>query len=146
MVDLHGDYRYNILAASGMLLQCQIAAIICGRMRRKYKVEYPDMGCGRFSKKLSDKEWVEFNSAVRVHQNYVEQLPIAVGSVLIGGLYFPKITAAIGGMYVIGRGLFAHGYIQFGPKGRMTGAILQNLCAMANTVACFVGIFYSFKN
>ena len=33
---------------------------------------YPDMGCGRFSEKLSYKDWYEFNLAQRVHYNYLE--------------------------------------------------------------------------
>ncbi|OMH79252.1 Microsomal glutathione S-transferase 3 [Zancudomyces culisetae] len=146
MVDLNGDYRYNILAAAAMLLQCQLAGVACGHSRRKYKIDYPDMGCGRYASKLSDKEWVEFNSAIRVHQNYVEQLPIAVGGVLLGGLYFPRFSAALGAVYVVGRFLYAQGYTKFGPKGRMAGAITANLSAIANLVTSFVGIYFAFKN
>ncbi|OMH85368.1 Microsomal glutathione S-transferase 3 [Zancudomyces culisetae] len=146
MVDVYGDYKYNILAAAAMFLQCHIAGIKCYRARLRYKVDYPDMGSGRYSDKLSDKEWVEFNSIIRVHQNYVEQLPIAVGSVLMGGLYFPKFTAILGGVYVLSRLMYAYGYSNFGPNGRLTGAICQNLSAMVNLVACFVGVFFAFKN
>jgi hypothetical protein len=35
-------------------------------------LRYPDMGNGRYSEKLSYKEWFEFNNAIRVHYNYIE--------------------------------------------------------------------------
>ena len=33
---------------------------------------YPDMGNGRYSEKLSYKEWFEFNVGQRIHYNYLE--------------------------------------------------------------------------
>ena len=32
---------------------------------------YPDMGNGRYSEKLSYKEWYNYNNIQRVHQNFV---------------------------------------------------------------------------
>ena len=31
----------------------------------------PDMGCGRYSAKLSYKQWYEFNNAQRAHYNFL---------------------------------------------------------------------------
>ena len=36
---------------------------------------YPDIGYGRYSDKLSDKDWQDLANAQRAHYNYVEQLP-----------------------------------------------------------------------
>ena len=33
---------------------------------------YPDMGSGRYSEKLSYKEWFDFNKAQRIHYHYLE--------------------------------------------------------------------------
>ena len=33
---------------------------------------FPDCGDGRYSAKLPYKDWVNFNNAMRVHQNFVE--------------------------------------------------------------------------
>jgi len=36
------------------------------------KEGYPDMGSGRYSDKLSWKDWYYFNLAQRCHMNYLE--------------------------------------------------------------------------
>ncbi|OMJ13310.1 Microsomal glutathione S-transferase 3, partial [Smittium culicis] len=112
----------------------------------KYKVDYPDMGSGRFSAKLSDKEWAEFNNIMRVHQNYVEQLPLAILSVLVNGLFNPIQSAIAGEVYIIGRFIYAYGYKSHGPKGRMTGAMITILAILFNVGSSFVGIYNTLRS
>jgi glutathione S-transferase len=90
--------------------------------RKKYKIEYPDMGCGRYAAKLSDKDWVSFNNAQRAHLNYLEQLPTMMTLTLLSGLFMPRASAALAGSMLLGRELFARGYIAKGAPGRMRGA------------------------
>ena len=54
------------------------------------------MGTGIYSEKLSYLNWIEFNKAVRVHQSSVENISSAITLILIGGLYFPIISASCG--------------------------------------------------
>ncbi|KAI9145373.1 hypothetical protein BKA69DRAFT_1051055 [Paraphysoderma sedebokerense] len=37
------------------------------KLRKKYGINYPDMGNGRYAAKLTDDQWKEFNNAQRVH-------------------------------------------------------------------------------
>lgn len=83
------DFGYVLLAAGAIALQCYLTGAGVGSARKKYKVDYPDTGCGRYSTKLSDKEWVEFNSVMRAHLvSYLLLLPVDPRSMLLNVLYF----------------------------------------------------------
>lgn len=51
------------------------------------------MGNGRFSEKLTDDQWKEFNNYQRAHQNYVEGLAMAISFQLFAGLFYPRAAA-----------------------------------------------------
>jgi len=87
---------------------------------------YPDMGNGRYSEKLSYKDWLEFNSAQRAHYNFVEQVGIVIPMTLLAGLSAPYLASAAGFAYAIGRFMYSYGYINKGPKGRELGAVIAN--------------------
>eukprot|EP01017_Pseudomicrothorax_dubius_P051011 TRINITY_DN9747_c0_g1_i1.p1 TRINITY_DN9747_c0_g1~~TRINITY_DN9747_c0_g1_i1.p1 ORF type:complete len:161 (+),score=35.82 TRINITY_DN9747_c0_g1_i1:122-604(+) len=78
---------------------------------------YPDMGNGRYSDKLSYKEWFEFNNAQRAHYNFVEQVGIVIPVTLVAGIGFPLIASGLGSSYAVGRLLYTLGYSsKEGPK------------------------------
>ncbi|PVU96018.1 hypothetical protein BB559_002524 [Furculomyces boomerangus] len=140
MISVSSEYTYNLLVAALMGAQCFYASVRVNAARKNYNLEYPDMGSGRFSVKLSDKDWKDFNNIMRTHQNYVEQLPIAISAALIGGLYYPKLSAILGGIYILGRAFYSFGYKRFGPSGRMVGAITLDVGLLGMMGAGFVGI------
>ncbi|PVU93256.1 hypothetical protein BB559_003372 [Furculomyces boomerangus] len=141
MITVGTNFAWNVILAAGMGLQCTIAGMGCGAARKKYKVGYPDMGSGRFAAKLSDEDWAAFNNVIRVHQNYVEQLPVAISAVLMSGLFFEKASISLGLIYIICRFMYAYGYTNFGPKGRMAGAMGLNLSNFAMLGLCFFGAY-----
>ena len=47
------------------------------------------MGNGWYGRHLSYKAWFTLNNGQRVHQNYLECLPVMVTLALVGGLYYP---------------------------------------------------------
>ncbi|PVU84809.1 hypothetical protein BB559_007381 [Furculomyces boomerangus] len=141
MITIEANYAWNIIIAAGMGIQCTIAGINCGSVRRKFNVPHPDMGCGRFAAKLSDKDWATFNNVIRVHQNYVEQLPIAISAVLMCGLFYGKVSATLGLIYIASRFAYAYGYSTFGPKGRMVGAVSQYLSITSMLFLCIFGSY-----
>ncbi|OMJ21175.1 Microsomal glutathione S-transferase 3 [Smittium culicis] len=145
MITVGNEYAWNLLAATVMGLQCFAAGMSVVGARKKYKVDYPDMGSGRYSAKLSDKEWVEFNSIMRVHQNYIEQLPLAILSVLVNGLFNPIQSAIAGDVYIVGRFIYSHGYKAYGPKGRMAGAMISMLAIVFNVGSSFFGIYNTLR-
>ncbi|KNE67894.1 hypothetical protein AMAG_12612 [Allomyces macrogynus ATCC 38327] len=92
--------------------------------RKKLKIDYPDMGNGRYAAKLTDAQWHEFNSAQRAHQNYLEQLPVVNTIVFLSGLFNPKWTAGLTALYAVGRQMYTSGYVTNGPQGRVAGTRL----------------------
>lgn len=65
----------------------------------------------------------QFNRAQRGHQNYGENHTLAVGSMLITGLQYPRAAAILGGLWSSGRVLYAIGYTdgKADGKGRYLG-------------------------
>jgi glutathione S-transferase len=89
-----------------------------------FALGYPDMGSGRFSQRLSYAQWFAFNTAQRGHQNFLESAWGVMSLLLVGGLFNPRVYAALGGVYLVARFLYAVGYAgNRGPKGREAGAI-----------------------
>jgi len=140
---LPAGYGLLLLEALVICLQCVLEGIPIGRLRKKYftpaylskhwpglkgvKSGYPDMGQGRFSDKLTDEEWLAFNCAQRVHQNYLEQLTAILAALLISGLSFPRLAFVAGILYVVGRALYGIGYRANGPTGRRQGALVLDI-------------------
>jgi len=93
---------------------------------------YPDMGSGMYSQKLAYKDWYAFNNAQRAHGNFVEMAPSTLLWVLIAGLYYPIPAAAVGLALFIFRLIYSIGYASDkGPKGRIVGALGNDLCLLA---------------
>lgn len=84
---------------------------------------WPDAGDGRYSEKLPYKSWVEFNNLMRVHQNFIEYLPIVLTLILMGGLTYPKCAVAVGLNFAVCRAVYTNMYMKFGSDARYIGAI-----------------------
>ncbi|KAK9760468.1 Microsomal glutathione S-transferase 3 [Basidiobolus ranarum] len=128
---ISADFAWSVLAAASMGIQLVVLGAGVGAARKKYKVDYPDMGCGRYAAKLSDEDWVAFNNVQRSHQNYVEQISSAQVFVLLTGLFQPKLAGLLGFTYIVGRQIYAAGYRSKGPKGRLAGAATLNLSLLS---------------
>ncbi len=90
------------------------------------------MGNGRFSAKLTEDDWHEFNIAQRVHQNYIENLTTITTNLLVSGLSFPVPAASLGAVYFVSRFLYGRGYFsKEGPSGRTTGAVMGFLVSFS---------------
>ncbi|KAJ2056965.1 hypothetical protein GGI17_005909 [Coemansia sp. S146] len=127
------NFGYCVLAAVGISAQCFLAGMSVTFARKKYKVAYPDNGGGRFSDKLSDKDWVEFNNIKRVSDNYSENIGMVLSMLLCAGLFQPILAASLGGTFILGKLAYGIGYIKGGPKGRMLGAPVAALSFFALT-------------
>merc|ERR1711868_138862 len=91
MLDLPGyGYVLLILVLTWFLLFWQ--GNMVGRMRTKYKVEYPAM--------YSDTEPM-FNCYQRVHQNTLERVTVFLTLLLAAGLFNPKMAAIFGFIWII---------------------------------------------
>ncbi|OMJ17328.1 Microsomal glutathione S-transferase 3 [Smittium culicis] len=129
-----------------MGFQCFVAGTKVADARKKYNVDYPDMGSGRFAAKLSDKDWTEFNNIMRVHQNYIEALPFAMAVVLVSGLFHPTQSALTALAYIVGRYVYANGYSSGGPEARLTGAKISMSALFINFLSSLIGIFNALRS
>ncbi|KAL5519248.1 hypothetical protein ACEPAH_931 [Sanghuangporus vaninii] len=61
----------------------------------------------------------KFNCAQRAHQNTLEHAPYVLYSLLVTGLKYPYLSAALGISWVIGRVLYTHSYSTGDPEKRL---------------------------
>lgn len=99
---------------------------------------YPDMGCGTYAQALSYKDWFRFNNAQRAHYNFLEGLASTVLLIIVGGIYYPVISASFGLAHIIGRLIYSVGYTYRGPAGRTIGAIIVDIALIANFVIMWI--------
>lgn len=96
------------------------------------------MGGGRYSNKLSYKQWYEFSSAQRAHYNFLEWIASTLVFLLVAGIYFPIPAAALGLGVFIGRLTYAIGYAMGGPNGRLIGVLINDLAILGAFVLAFI--------
>jgi Predicted membrane protein len=92
---------------------------------------YPDHGNGRYSEKLSYKDWFMLNNSYRAHSNFVESLGVIIPATLIGGIGFPKAATILGWTYFLGRIIYTIGYHTMTPTNRYYGYSITLLCTFA---------------
>lgn len=93
-----------------MLMQCIAFSLQVGRQRSAHGIEAP---------RTSGHE--QFDRAYRIHMNTLEQLVIALPSMWLCASFFSPVVAAVLGLaFVIGRLLYALGYMA-DPKKRGPG-------------------------
>lgn len=110
------------------LLVYQVFGMFVGRARMKYNVQPPQVTGPP-----------EFERTMRVHQNTMEQLVLFVPSLwLFSLLISPVIGAALGGVWVLGRIIYAMGYYQAAEK-RLPGMAITMLATIALLIGGIVG-------
>jgi len=103
---------------------------------------YPDTGNGRYSDKLTEDQWRDFNNRNRIHYNYLEGLGFTLTVLLVSGLHYPRV-ALIGGLGVIlSRFLYSAKYKQQGARGRMVGALFNYICLIVLLVTSFMTCYH----
>ncbi|KAJ1782666.1 Microsomal glutathione S-transferase 3 [Coemansia sp. RSA 2399] len=112
-----------------------------GAARKKYNVQYPDNGGGRYSDKLSDEDWEAFNNIKRASDNYLEQVGVVLMMLTMAGLYHPKLAASLGASYIVGRFVYTRGYTSAGFKGRMYGAPIMSLSLISLVITATYSAF-----
>ncbi|MCT7967556.1 MAPEG family protein [Laspinema sp. D1] len=106
-----------------------VVTINVGRARAKYKIMPPAMSGNP-----------DFERAVRVHENTLEQLIAFLPALWIFSVFVSPIwAAAIGGVWVLGRIIYAWGYYQAAEK-RGIGFAISSLTYMILLLGSLVGI------
>mmetsp|Transcript_6343 Transcript_6343/g.12525 ORF Transcript_6343/g.12525 Transcript_6343/m.12525 type:complete len:136 (-) Transcript_6343:333-740(-) len=110
----------------------KFVACFCCMQTMPNDLGYPDTGCGLYAKHLPYDQWVEFNNAQRAHYNMIEVSGPVLACMLTAGLRIPRVSAAIGMLFALGRYVYANGYkSKQGADGRMVGAVIGGLSTMA---------------
>ncbi len=111
------------------LLEYIVMSALVGRARAKYGIKAP-----------ATTGHPDFERANRVHINTLENLIVFVPAVWIFATYVSPIwAAALGALFVVGRALYAIGYLQAAEK-RGVGAGITGLVNMALVVGALIGI------
>ena len=104
---------------------------------------FPDMGCGRYSDKLTYYDWFRLNNAQRNHYSYLENFSVIALTLLIGGIYYPFYSTVFAIGIFISRILYGF-YLT--PKGvasafRRTGEFFQNLLLFGALIVALVSAY-----
>jgi glutathione S-transferase len=111
------------------LLEYLVMSALVGRARAKYGIKAP-----------ATTGHPDFERANRVHINTLENLIVFVPAVWIFATYVsPAWAAALGALFVVGRALYAIGYLQAAEK-RGAGAGITGIVNMALVVGGLIGI------
>ncbi|XP_065192963.1 glutathione S-transferase 3, mitochondrial-like [Sycon ciliatum] len=113
---LPSEYGYVLLsgAVGGFLMNVYLGTRV-GKARKQYDVKYPVM-----YSPTND----QFNCVQRVHQNYLEGLPLFLTTGLIGGVSHPLKATAFNLIYLLGRLVYSHGYYTGDPDKRRFGGFM----------------------
>ncbi|EJC99659.1 membrane-associated proteins in eicosanoid and glutathione metabolism [Fomitiporia mediterranea MF3/22] len=106
---LYYSYSYVLAAAASTIVLNAYQTINVGRARKAAKVPYPQAYAEK-AEAASSPAAYRFNCAQRAHQNTLESVPHVILSVLVTGLKYPHLAAALGGAWVIGKVLYTIGY------------------------------------
>ena len=96
------------------LLEFMVFGMLVGRARARYKIPAP-----------ATSGDPDFERTFRVHYNTLELLVVFIPAIWLFGLYLnPRWGALIGAVFLVGRALYAVGYIR-APEKREIGATLS---------------------
>jgi glutathione S-transferase len=136
-MELSSDYGFVILVGFATFLLDVWLSWNVGKGRQIFNVPYPKM--------YSDKD-DKFNCYQRAHQNTLELLPFFLMALFIGGLFHPIASSVLGGLWIVGRVLFAEGYYSGDPKNRTLGFRISFLTlAIMMLIALKGGITHRFS-
>ena len=150
VVTLPAEFPVTMLCAAIICGECFVVGMISGMSRFKlftkefmeqfqeeHKKHYPegaaavgghpDAGDGRYSDKLEYKDWYEFNCRMRTHGNFVEMLPLILFTLVLGGLFVPKVTMWVAIINTVARIIYTYMYMTKGADSRVIGAVAGQL-------------------
>ncbi|CAG8721770.1 9235_t:CDS:2, partial [Racocetra persica] len=92
-----------------------------GGYRKKAGVPYPNLYASK-EEAEKDRSKLIFNCYQRAHQSTLELYPQFLLTLMVGGLKHPVLSAVGGGIWILGRLVFARGYQTGDPAKRTRGA------------------------
>jgi len=132
-MQIPNSYGYVVLAVGAMAIPNVVAVVQVIKARKKYGVKYPDLYApdGHKNKK-------EFDCVQRAHQNTLEVAPSVASCTMMVGLMHPITSAALCGIWSLGRVVYVLGYGTGNPANRRTGGLIAHLGDIPLFVMTFV--------
>ncbi|KAI9675405.1 MAG: hypothetical protein M1817_001309 [Caeruleum heppii] len=124
-VDIPKEYGYVVLTTTATMALSLWHASWTGGFRKRAKIPHPNSYASD-KQQESDPAAYAFNCAQRAHANYVENHGMIMASLLISGLKYPLTATAMGGIWMVGRILYAVGYAKT-PIGKYGSGRRQGL-------------------
>lgn len=123
------DFLYPSLVTIVALLMYQIFILLVGRARGTYKLPAPAVTGN-----------ADFERVFRVQQNTAEQLHLFIPALWIFSTLVSAVWgSAVGGVWILGRIVYAVGYFQAANK-RSLGFAISSLATLILLVGSLVGI------
>ena len=114
------------------LLEFMVFGMLVGRARARYKIPAP-----------ATSGDPDFERTFRVHYNTLEMLVVFIPAIWLFGMYLnPRWGAIIGAVFLVGRALYAVGYIR-APEKREIGAMLSFASLSVLLIGAVVGVVRS---
>ena len=138
---------YVLLAAASTSLLNHWLGMFVGEYRRAAKVPYPNAYASANEAATSQEKHL-FNCAQRAHANFLEAQPSVVTTLLISGLRYPVLSAALGASWVLFRIIYTIGYTRpgiEGGRGRYRGILHFVPHAALTIMATLVGYQIAFQ-
>lgn len=109
------------------VLQYMVFGMMVGRARMRYQIAAP-----------ATVGHPQFERLFRVHYNTLELLVAFIPSIWLFGLYLdPRWGAGVGALFVLGRAVYAFGYLR-APERREVGAMMS----FASVAVLLVGALF----
>jgi glutathione S-transferase len=111
------------------LIEYMVFGFLVGGARARYRISAP-----------ATSGHPDFERTFRVHYNTLEMLVVFIPAIWLFGMYLnPRWGAIIGVVFVVGRALYAVGYIR-APEKREVGAMLSFAALAALLVGAVFGV------
>merc|ERR1712187_410749 len=116
VLDPSFGYALLVVVAAGVL-NIWMSGKVASK-RQEIGLKYPAM--------YSDKNQ-DYNCYQRAHQNTLENQPLFLATLTAAALNQPKLAAAAGAAWVVGRFIYANGYFTGNPERRVPGFMISFL-------------------
>ncbi|KAI7779919.1 hypothetical protein LA080_000242 [Diaporthe eres] len=128
VVQVPREYGYVVLAASATLFNLMWHAHRGSPSRQAARLPWPYQHASRAEVNSANLPELKralhlFNCAQQAHENYMENLPCLLLPLMISGLRWPIVAAAMGLLWNLGRVFYALGYKRYGPPNRLSDAV-----------------------
>ncbi|KAL7272395.1 hypothetical protein RUND412_004803 [Rhizina undulata] len=114
------EYGYVLSTIAASAFVAQWHGFLVGGARKAAQVPYPNAYASH-EEATKDPLKFRFNCTQRAHQNFLENYPVFLATMLITGLKYPILATSLGSVWLVGRVAYALGYRASSPESGGTG-------------------------